>query len=257
LKRVLSVLFIIPPLLLFVLLGPPWSLSLVVLGVSLLALREFYRLTLGAGGMWPLLGIVPVALAHWGDLEGVALSPLLVLFLISLHHLIFGPTSLDGLRRSALLFLGTIYVPFTMAHLILLVRLPEGMKWLLLLVACLWIGDTVALLVGNLMGRRPLAPRVSPKKTVEGALGCLAGVGLTLLLFRALYLPHMSLSLGVLLALGIGVLGQLGDLSESLIKRAAGVKDSGSLIPGHGGMLDRLDSFLFTSPFVYYLLRMG
>jgi len=85
----------------------------------------------------------------------------------------------------------------------------------------------------------------------------LAGVGLTLLLFRALYLPHMSLSLGVLLALGIGVLGQLGDLSESLIKRAAGVKDSGSLIPGHGGMLDRLDSFLFTSPFVYYLLRMG
>jgi phosphatidate cytidylyltransferase len=100
-----------------------------------------------------------------------------------------------------------------------------------------------------------LAPRISPKKTVEGGLATFLGVGLGFWLLKLLFLPRISWTIFVFIVLGVGFLSQVGDLSESLIKRASGVKDSGSLIPGHGGILDRMDSFIFASPFLYYLLR--
>ena len=112
----------------------------------------------------------------------------------------------------------------------------------------------LAFVTGSLIGKHKLYPKISPKKTVEGLMGALLGSVLIGLLFKALFLPQLSPAICVMLGLGMGFLGQLGDFSESMLKRSAQVKDSGSLIPGHGGILDRLDSFLFAAPFLYYTL---
>lgn len=123
---------------------------------------------------------------------------------------------------------------------------PRGLAWLLFVILVTWLGDTFAYLVGRAAGNRPLIPRISPKKTVEGLAGGLAGAaatgGIAVALF-GLDIPWWS---GMIAGLAIGAVGVIGDLAESLIKRQAGVKDSGTLIPGHGGMLDRLDALLFT-----------
>ena len=125
---------------------------------------------------------------------------------------------------------------------------PRGMAWVLLVILVTWIADSAAYLVGRSLGRRKLAPALSPNKTVEGALGGLAGAALVAVACFALFgLPGGPLTaIGAGVALGIA--GQIGDLSESLMKRQAGVKDSGHLIPGHGGILDRVDALLFALP---------
>lgn len=129
-----------------------------------------------------------------------------------------------------------------------------GMHWLLILLATIWTGDTAALAVGRTIGRTRFAPLLSPKKTNEGAIGgLLAGVLVAILLQQFLFkdLPLLHVILVSILA---GIFGQLGDLAESMIKRAAAIKDSSHLIPGHGGALDRMDSLLFAFPVLYFYL---
>ena len=129
-----------------------------------------------------------------------------------------------------------------------------GLHWTLVLLAVIWTGDTVALVVGKTIGKSPFAPVLSPKKTNEGALaGLLGGIAIAAalqhFLFSDLLLRHVLFA-SVLL----GIFGQLGDLAESMLKRAADVKDSSHLIPGHGGILDRMDSLLFAFPVMYFYL---
>jgi phosphatidate cytidylyltransferase len=131
-------------------------------------------------------------------------------------------------------------------------RLANGRIWVLFTLVAVYFGDTTAFYIGRAWGRRKLAPRISPGKTWEGGLGAIIGSLAGALIFRVLFFPQLPAVHAVALGAGIGVIGQLGDLFESLIKRAAKVKDSGMLIPGHGGLLDRVDSVLFASPFVYY-----
>lgn len=121
----------------------------------------------------------------------------------------------------------------------------RGLGWLLLAILTTWMADSGAYLVGRSIGRRKLIPRLSPNKTVEGAAGGLAAAVLTSILCVWAFGLDISPALGGLLGLGLGTIGILGDLAESMLKRHAGVKDSGSLIPGHGGMLDRIDAMLF------------
>jgi phosphatidate cytidylyltransferase len=121
-----------------------------------------------------------------------------------------------------------------------------GLGWLLLVLLTTWLSDTGAFLVGRRFGRRKLIPRISPNKTVEGALGGVAFAGITTLLCTTMFELDMAAWLAAMLGFVLGVAGILGDLAESAIKRHAGVKDSGTLIPGHGGMLDRIDALLFT-----------
>ncbi len=123
---------------------------------------------------------------------------------------------------------------------------PRGLAWLVVVLLVTWLGDTGAYLVGRAWGRRPLLPRVSPKKTVEGAIGGLAGSALAAGLGVEVVGLGVNPLLGAAIGAGLGALGQLGDLAESLLKRQVGVKDSGALIPGHGGVLDRIDALLFT-----------
>jgi len=148
-----------------------------------------------------------------------------------------------------------LYVGWLGQHLLLVRRLHDGLAWTLLLLLATFATDTGAYAAGRLLGRHKLAPRVSPAKTVEGAVGGLVmAVVAVVALDYLLELPH-RLPMMIVLGLAVGAAAELGDLAESLIKRRLGVKDMGHLFPGHGGVLDRLDSLLFVAPVLYYFVR--
>lgn len=148
-----------------------------------------------------------------------------------------------------------VYAGWLLTHMIMLRQLPHGFNLVLLVLVATWSTDTFAYFVGSSLGRRKLAPVVSPNKSVEGSVGGVIGSVLAALIVG---LTGGQLSVVDCLALGviIGTAGQLGDLLESAFKRMARVKDSGKLIPGHGGMLDRFDSLYFSAPLAYYYLRL-
>src|SRR5262249_21763994 len=134
---------------------------------------------------------------------------------------------------------------------------PLGDELILYVVGVTWIGETAAYIAGSTAGRHKLAPVVSPKKTIEGALAQLAASIATGAAIGAWLLPTCGWGLWVGAGALLGVIGQLGDLAESAIKRSAGTKDTGALIPGHGGVLDRIDSLLFNLPAFYYFSRLA
>jgi phosphatidate cytidylyltransferase len=140
----------------------------------------------------------------------------------------------------------------TIAGLRVLPPIEQGSWRLVLLLAILMTADAAAFFVGHAMGRRPLAPRISPGKTIEGTIGGLAGAAAAALAVRAIGLPWLPLDHALGLGVAVAASGTVGDLFESLLKRWAGVKDSGRFFPGHGGMLDRLDSLLFGAPVLYW-----
>ena len=125
---------------------------------------------------------------------------------------------------------------------------PRGLAWLLIVILAIWLGDTVAFLVGRTWGRHKLISKVSPNKTWEGAMGGLCGSAAAGAVGVSLFGLGIPIIIGALIGLLLGAVGQTGDLSESYLKRQAGVKDSGNLIPGHGGVLDRIDALLFALP---------
>lgn len=152
-------------------------------------------------------------------------------------------------------FLALIYVGWLLGYAVLLRGRPDGAAVVLFLVGVTWAGESAAYCVGSLVGRHPLAPVISPKKTIEGAAAqVLASVVAAALLGHWL-VPDWTL--GRLVAAGgvLGVTGQVGDLAESVMKRSLRVKDTGGLIPGHGGMLDRIDGLLINAPVLVYFAR--
>ncbi len=161
----------------------------------------------------------------------------------------------DFSRRFGWICLGFLYLPLLLGHMIPLRLLPDGREWIFLTLMVIMGCDSFAYFIGSKFGKRKLYPAVSPNKSIEGGLGGLLGSILAVLIARATFLPVIGLVDGILIGLLLGVAGQLGDLFESLLKRACKVKDSGSMIPGHGGVLDRLDSLLFAFPLVYYIAR--
>jgi phosphatidate cytidylyltransferase len=164
------------------------------------------------------------------------------------------------LNRVAATLFGALYVGWLSGHLILLREIDGGagrlgLLALGLLATATWACDILAYLVGVAFGRHKLAPRVSPKKTIEGAVGGVLGAVAASAAAVVLFADFLTLRQGLLLGLTCGVAGQAGDLFESLLKRDAGLKDTATLLPGHGGILDRFDSLLFNAPLVYWLLR--
>ena len=147
---------------------------------------------------------------------------------------------------------GILYIGWLLGHLVALRGLDYGRDWVLFALFVTFASDSAAYFIGSAIGRHPLAPNISPKKTWEGAAGGIAGaIGIGLLLVLILDLPVTYLQV-IPLAIAVSIFGQLGDLLESLFKRNTGVKDSGKAIPGHGGFLDRMDSVVFAGAFVYY-----
>ncbi|MCJ7749555.1 MAG: phosphatidate cytidylyltransferase [Armatimonadetes bacterium] len=268
-------------------LGMPVGLLLIWLGgwylvgtVALLALgglRELYRLMKARDRLaYPWLGY-PLAISLmvavttsspeslgplWLKLEPILLAAAMA---IGVAWVLYSSRA-DAASRLFTTLVGHMYVPQLLSYVLRLralggppVELPgsavavsAGFCWLVVLMLAVWGMDTAAYAVGKTLGRHKLCPKISPGKTVEGAIGgLLAAVALTAGLGHWLGLP---LAHGLILGASIGVAGQAGDLFESLLKRRAGVKDSGSLLPGHGGVLDRFDSLLFAAPLAYFYL---
>ncbi len=238
----------------------------VVIVVGGIEITRMSRPWLPGGPFWygaiPAAGLAVSAAVAFPSTIG--LPEILVVCSFTLWLMALIDASVD-LRRSItgliVAITSSIYLGVGAGHLILLrspqlqsiFGEPEGYQHILFLVAMVWANDTAAFIVGRLAGRRPLAPHISPKKTVEGGV---AGLLATSLLAAALSpLIGVDLAAAIFIGLIVSVFAQMGDLVESLTKRVAGVKDSGTLFPGHGGLLDRVDSLIFVSPALYYVLR--
>jgi len=267
-KRVWAATIFVPVILGIVWVGGLAFLLLVALLIGL-GLWEFYELCekmdfspfkiLGITGGVGLAIMIYLNNLRIGSYLGSNGTAFLLFVLILLGYLLSfcRKQSFDRvLLDLAMTFLGIAYVSWLWSHLILLREFrPGGMQWTFSLIFTIWLMDVGCYGVGLKFGRHKLASRLSPHKTVEGALGGLVVALLTTVVCWVLFLQNLtSLPRVMVLGLIIGVLAQLSDLSESLLKRAAGVKDSSGLIPGHGGILDRFDSFFFSAPFLYYYL---
>jgi phosphatidate cytidylyltransferase len=262
-KRIGTAVVFLPLFALLVARGPRWGFALLVLAVAMVGQWEFCRMVATVG-----LEVNRSAALAFGTalLVGFYLEapwPWLLPLLLSVGVGALLASGIRGVAHStvpggspALALLGVLYVNWFLGHLIWLRALPHGVELVFLVVLATWGSDALAYAVGNIVGRHPLCPVVSPKKTIEGTVAGLAGAIIAAFLARAWFYPDLSaLHAGAIGAL-LGVVGLLGDLSESALKRGAGVKDTGGVIPGHGGALDRIDSLLFTTPALYYYARL-
>ncbi|MBI4727630.1 phosphatidate cytidylyltransferase [candidate division TA06 bacterium] len=257
--RVLVAFLGIPLMLAAVYLGGWWLWALVLL-ISLLGLLEYY-------GLASVKGYAP--LKWWGLLGGILLllsfslvSDLMAGLTVGWLLLLLGWTAIkarieNSLAGLAATIFGIIYVPGLLGHMILLRNYGQapGFKLLTLAMALVWAGDTGAYFTGLIWGKRPLAPKISPQKSIEGLLGGALFTVTASVLLSLYWVKELGLWQALIIGLGVAFFGTLGDLFESLFKRDAGVKDSGNLLPGHGGVLDRFDSMMFALPFVYWYCR--
>ena len=161
------------------------------------------------------------------------------------------PDTAHGALLASRLGVGLLYLPLPFAFIALLYRLEHGVAWMLLIMAAAWLGDTGAYFAGRAFGKTKLFPRVSPKKTVEGAIGGLFAAVAGVCAVKALGIPELPWVHAVILGVILDIAGVTGDLVESMFKRALGVKDSGRIMPGHGGLMDRVDSLLYTAPLAW------
>jgi len=204
-----------------------------------------------------MLGFFPLGAASLWGIGALTSSLFLALLILIIVTVAVYPSLGNGLHFVSRLLFGVFYVGFCSAHLILLYSLPQGIYWLLFLTAITVSSDTGAYYVGRTLGKTKLYPSLSPGKTRAGAVGGIIGGMLGGLVVAALFLEGANLFLVAFLGLVLSAVGIIGDLIESLIKRVSGVKDSGQILPGHGGLLDRCDSLLLTAPVLYYALFWG
>lgn len=258
-RRVYSALVFFPLFYLLVRYLPPVAFTIFVATGILLAQYEYYRLHFPQRFSTPMgLGLLCGLLITTGFAAPSRLPEpatiTLIIMAILLSHALSGRDLKTGLLDTAVVAFGAFYVAWLLGHLILIDRLANGPFLIFFLFLVTWANDTAAYYVGTLLGRHPLAPAISPKKTWEGAVGGLLGSVSAAFACRAWFMDSLSLNETAWLGLMIGLAAPLGDLCESALKRSASVKESGRIIPGHGGMLDRVDSLIFTTPVFYYCL---
>jgi phosphatidate cytidylyltransferase len=265
--RVRSAALLVPPLLIALWLGGPWIALVVALAVVLGALEIFRLLTAAGHPSFPALGAVLAVVVALGDSvkelpggSGLLLAALGIV-LVGVAA-VTRPDPRDGLAA----FITTTFAALYLGLLGFVVRLtatdapvhpgtPLGMlgaerAWVLALILVVWAFDTAAYAVGRQFGRHRFMPHISPAKTLEGVAGGAAAAAVVGAVLVVLLGGSVIAGLGF--GLLVGLAAQAGDLAESMLKRAAGAKESGRLIPGHGGMLDRIDSFLFAAPAAYF-----
>ena len=251
-QRVLTSAVLIPFILWTVLLAPAWVFSLVVALVAAICYREFSGIARSAGfGEIPLLGYVAGLAILFAPFQYAILIATLAI-LLALTVSLRSANLSAAFPQAAMLAVGILYIFGAWKTAIPLHALNPW--WLVFGLALNWIGDTGAFYVGRRFGAHKLAPHVSPAKSWEGA----AASVFVSVIFGALFLPRLIPGVGVpraaVLSVVVNIVGQFGDLAESALKRGAGVKDSGALLPGHGGLLDRVDSSLFALPVLYAVL---
>lgn len=232
---------------------------LVMVVVALVGAHEYVRMTIPrlSGdidfAILSLFLVLPVIFSGiWhedGVNSGLFFGVMLSMIYVLLHYSSFQ----DSFSIMGRLVFGTVYVGFCMSHLVLLWLLPEGNLWLVILVAITAGSDSGAYYVGKKFGRHKLCPSVSPKKTVEGAFGGLFFGGLAATLCAIVLIREINWMVLLPMAMILTGVGIIGDLCESIVKRGTDTKDSGTLLLGHGGILDRIDSLLLAAPFLYYM----
>ena len=257
-KRIATAAVLIPLLVASILLsvGRPagWPFLLLCAVAAALCAGEGFRMVLH-GARDRACGVALAVLAFFSAalLSGpFGVPALLVCVLLSVFHALPGAADpAEKARRAATLSLGAVYVGGLLSMYPRTLLLPRGEHWVLLGILAVAAGDTMAYFTGRAIGRRKLAPSVSPNKTVEGAVGGLLGSVVGAVLYAHGFLPGVPAGYAAAAGAAVGIFGQGGDLFESLVKRAAGVKDSGTILPGHGGLLDRADGLLAAGPILH------
>jgi phosphatidate cytidylyltransferase len=277
-KRLLSAAVMVPAVVCLLLFGPAWSIALVLAVIALLAGLELAAMS---GPKSPFAVRLPCAFLALATSSAVSLSFLfpmgsLIIMLaiapLSLLPALFSSSEPSvSAPRASLASFGAVYCGALLGSISLLYPITsiaqlsssaspppeEGRTWILLLFSGIVASDTFAYACGRLLGKRKLAPRISPGKTWAGAVGALFGSAAAVAIFKLTALPELRWWEVAALGVPLSIAGQLGDLAESLLKRGCGVKDSGRLIPGHGGVLDRVDAIMFGAPLVllYTMVR--
>jgi phosphatidate cytidylyltransferase len=265
-KRVLTAVILIPLVLLLIFMGPFWLITSVTAAVAMLAAWEYLGLADALSAKTPRIVVLCsiAALFACTFFRPEYLTPLLgcLTFLLFIVCAFRSPLP-RVLPDAAYSVFGLLYIGLSLTTIPLLSGQENGSSLLLFLFFVVWAGDVVALYVGRAFGRRKLAPAISPNKTWEGSLGSILGsllITLVLIFVAQLLAQHNfdwlaypgSIFRWLGLAILLNVAAQVGDLIESAVKRGAGVKDSGKLLPGHGGILDRIDALLLAAPVLWY-----
>jgi phosphatidate cytidylyltransferase len=264
LTRILTALVGIPLFLGLLYLGK-WPLFALAAGMGLLGFHEYARMWQARGvhvarviGSLSVLALLLTA--HLAPENGTILGAVLAASAIATLTWLLLRYAERNVVDALVTMAGVVYVGWLLSHLLLIRGLGTGtgwdlgLRWLMLAFFITWAADSLAYFAGRAFGRRKLAPAISPGKSVEGAIG--GGLGAVAVGWLWAPLVTMLPWQGALIGLGGFVLSVLGDLAESALKRYTGVKDSGTLLPGHGGVLDRFDSSLFVLPFVYYVAKL-
>jgi len=235
--------------------GAPYLVSFFAL-VLIFGTREVIRLLEGNGGIYPLwvwlsnviifsLFSIHVLYNVDSELLWLGLLPIVILFCYQLYQ---SPTDTNKFAlQNSLLAIAYISIPLLFSIIVA----SQNPLLILAIFIMLWANDTLAFLIGKWLDKKKLFERLSPKKTIEGFVGGLVG-SVAAGIILSVYHHEINIGYWIVLSFVISVAGTFGDLFESMLKRNAGVKDSGNVIPGHGGVLDRLDSFLFAAPFVFF-----
>jgi phosphatidate cytidylyltransferase len=237
--------------------GPEGMFTLLIIFATLVGMTEYNTIVFGTGFRWEkaetivvaLLILIAAAVEDRALLTTVLSFAVIVILMLNLLRI--DEAGLDMIRVGKVI-VGIMYIPLLMSHFILMRQTPAGVHWIFFILVIAFSGDIAAYYVGSKIGKRKLLPKVSPGKTVEGTIGLVVGSIAGALLYRQFFFPVLTVPHAVILGLVGSIIGQLGDLCESALKRTAGVKDSGVMLPGHGGILDRLDCLMFIIPFVYY-----
>lgn len=255
-RRLYTAAALIPAVYVIIVHLPPWALTLLLIAVGSIALVELYQICFQSRSnrLVIAVGLAAFILVVARDHMSLSLSTLLAAsaLIVSIAVRVLSSQTDHRWKDTLIILLGVLYVGFPLGTVVSSRSLPAGESLVLFLAVVTWASDTGAYYAGTLWGTHLLMPSVSPKKTIEGLLGGLALAVSAALLAQWGFASQLSLSDALILGVLLTGMGLLGDLFESVIKRRTGVKDSGGILPGHGGMLDRLDSLLFTAPTFYY-----
>jgi phosphatidate cytidylyltransferase len=239
--------------------APLGLFAAVLFSLTVVGLQEYFTITQSASVLPPVIGVLwgiavsgTMMVAEPEIVVAVLLAGFFAVFTLSLHD----PQPQRSFAGLSIMLLGVIYIGFLLPHLVWIRAQPAGAAWVFFMLLVVMIGDSAAYGAGRMWGKRKLIPHISPGKTIEGSIGAVGGHVLTALGSWLWLFPNRSFMEILFLALGIGTLAQIGDLCESALKRAFDIKDSGWIFPGHGGVLDRVDSVLFPSAFLYYYVTL-
>jgi phosphatidate cytidylyltransferase len=254
LKRLIVAAALLPLLFFYVMYLPQGFFFILLVAVSFLGTFEFYSMYQVKGvlrnaclalGVF-ILGVSYVSPEHLPHALVASCMGIMAIRLLTKRD------PLSSLHDIAAPVVGLLYIPGFLSYQVYVRN--AGPEWIIFLFATVWASDSAAYYIGKGMGKRKLYKEVSPNKTVAGAVGSVAGGALGALILRALIVPQIAPLTAVFIGAMIGIISIAGDLVESMFKRDAGVKDSGVLIPGHGGILDKIDGALFAGPLLYWIL---